>query len=211
MTIRETLESGLGTLNIAYSAEQLEKLLTHISEIVRWNARHNLVKATDDELAIKHTLDSLAGLPVIGSLPLLSNILDIGSGAGFPGIPLALFLPDSRFTLAERLNKRAVFLKNMTLSLGLKNVTVTSADYRTIPERFDVITFRAFVALPDEINEIVQKLSESGKVAAYKGKLSKVNEEIAELRSMGYDAESIGIEIPMLDEERHIILVGKQR
>ena len=198
-------------IGIRLSAAQLSAFDQYERTLLEWNMRFNLTAIRDpEEVRIKHFLDSLTCLIAMRDTP-IERVIDIGSGAGFPGIPLALFLPDSHFTLAERLNKRAVFLKNMALSLSLKNITVTSEDYRLTPERFDVITFRAFVALPDEIAQISEKLSESSVIAAYKGKLSKVTEEITELLSMGYEAEAIKIEVPFLDEERHIILVGKRR
>jgi 16S rRNA (guanine527-N7)-methyltransferase len=209
MTTHETLVSGLDMLGISYSGYQLGALTFHIEEIERWNRRFNLVKATGQDLAIKHTLDSLAGLPGIRAIPQRNTILDIGSGAGFPGVPLAIFLPDSKFTLAESLNKRAVFLSNISILLKLGNTKIVSADYSTIQSQFDVITFRAFAELPGEIEKIAKKLAGGGSIAAYKGKKSNAESEAKEISDIGYKTTIVPVNVPYLNEERHMVFVTK--
>jgi 16S rRNA (guanine527-N7)-methyltransferase len=206
MDIRETLETGLVSLGIEYTGKQIEMLLLHIVEIERWNTRWNIVRASGIELVIKHTLDSLSGLPVIRAIPEHATILDIGSGAGFPGLPLAVFLPDSRFTLVERSSKRSVFLRSAAILLGLRNIEVRSDDYTALSAQFDIVTFRAFSALPPEIGSIASRLSSNGKIVAYKGRLAKANVEAEEIAALGYRSNVVPLTVPYLDEERCLVI-----
>jgi 16S rRNA (guanine527-N7)-methyltransferase len=207
VTVRDLLERGLDELSVSFTGEQIDKLLFHISEIERWNARFNLVRAGGSKLAIRHVLDSLSGLRVIAGLGARGVILDAGSGAGFPGIPLAIFMRESKFALAERREKRAVFLENAVLLLGLGNARVENADYRSLPETFDVITFRAFSLLPQEMRDLVPKLSRGGCVVAYKGTKRNADAEADAVRRLGYSAETLPVKVPFLDEERNIVIV----
>jgi 16S rRNA (guanine527-N7)-methyltransferase len=201
------IREGLARLSIPFHDEEVAKLIRHIEEIELWNTRHNLVRASTNDLAVKHALDSLAGIPAIMELAVRSSIIDIGSGAGFPGIPLAIFLKDSAFTFVERMRKRAAFLTNAAILLGLKNVRVKSVDFATLETKYDIVTFRAVSALPPEIESFAKLLTREGIIAAYKGKKSNALAEIEELLSKGYEATLVPLSVPFLDEERNLIIV----
>jgi 16S rRNA (guanine527-N7)-methyltransferase len=122
------LRDGLAALGIRPDAADL--LERYLRELDRWNAKYGFVKATAEELVTKHALDSIAGASVVARLceGARPGVLDVGSGAGFPGIPLAIALPGIRFTLLERSAKKCAFLENCRALLGLANVRVLQAD-----------------------------------------------------------------------------------
>ncbi|MBN1699765.1 MAG: 16S rRNA (guanine(527)-N(7))-methyltransferase RsmG [Spirochaetales bacterium] len=206
--MKQLLESGLTELELGYQEADILSLSLFIREIERWNKNFNLVKATGDDLVVRHILDSLAGLPFFSNTQSDTTVLDIGSGAGFPGIPLSLFLSSCSFTLAERNNLRASFLNNIRALLPLSNVTVFEGDYRQTKNKFDIITFRAFTSLEKEIGHITEKLEPGGKIIAYKGKLDKTALELAIIRSYGLSGRIEPIRVPFLEEERHLLIVG---
>jgi len=151
----ELLASGLERLGIAAGEGELEALELYRQELERWNRRYGFVKASGRELVVRHFLDSLAGLPVLRRLSPRGSLLDVGSGAGFPGLPLAVFLPGTAVVLLERSARRAAFLSNAALLLSLENVRVREQELRQLArggERFDLVTFRAFTPLARELD-----------------------------------------------------------
>ncbi|MDR2211808.1 MAG: 16S rRNA (guanine(527)-N(7))-methyltransferase RsmG [Spirochaetaceae bacterium] len=197
--------------------ETAEKLAAFVEEIGRFNGVYGLVKAADKgELVIRHILDSLAPLEHLagfltpahpGEPPLLA---DAGSGAGLPGIPLAVCLPRTPCTLIERMTRRADFLRNTAAVLGLSNVTVEEGEIgRTPPGRFTLVSFRALSPLePGILRGLFRLLAPGGRLAAYKGKRKKAEEEIA---AAGLRRESwtlIPLRVPFLEEERHLVLMS---
>lgn len=159
----EKLISGLRELNI-FSEKLAFTMDKYIGEIILFNSAYNLTNTSDyDEIAVKHVLDSLSAASIIekiaenlqSELKSLGKskirIADIGSGGGFPGIPLAAAFPDFDFVLVERMDKRCAFLENEAAILGLKNVSVMKIEAEKIPpESFDLVTFRAFRPLDKE-------------------------------------------------------------
>jgi 16S rRNA (guanine527-N7)-methyltransferase len=201
------LARGLDRLGIAWTRPQLEALEIHRAELERWNRGYGFVKARGDELVIRHFLDCLAGLPVIAGLAPRHTILDVGSGAGFPGIPLAVFLQDCAVTLLERSAKRAAFLANVILLLGLRHVQVEQKQLAELGERFDLITFRAFTPLDRDLPALRRALGPEGHLAAYKGRQKKIR---AELKAAGVpesEAAVFPLRVPFLDEERHLVVL----
>jgi len=209
-------------------------LTVYINEIERFNSAYGLVKVTNrEELIVKHILDSLAPLVHIAqssplsditrdSLPARtaqgSSVADAGSGAGLPGIPLAICLPGTRFTLIERMGRRAGFLRNVLAVLGLSNCTVeeTEIEKAALGEhgehgasgRFDTICFRAFHPLtPDLLKHLFRLLAPCGRLAAYKGRKDKTEEEMAAAGLEHGSWELIPLSVPFLDEERHLAIV----
>lgn len=116
-----TLAAAASDLGVQLDAQQLDRLLKHLQLLERWNGTHNLVGPGSPEIWLeRHTLDSLAAAPHLPT----GQGFDVGSGAGFPGIPLAVARPDCRFTLVEPREKRAAFLANAIAALGLENAEV---------------------------------------------------------------------------------------
>jgi 16S rRNA (guanine527-N7)-methyltransferase len=207
--VKKLLEKGLQTLNIPYTDTEITSLSVFIREIERWNKKFNLVKAHGENLIIRHILDSLAGVAYFASHKNYTSILDIGSGAGFPGIPLSLFLTTSSFTLAERSGRRAAFLNTIVSILSLEHVDVFHGDYRQIKKRFDIITFRALSRLEVEIESILKKLQTSGTIIAYKGKLSTIKDECEKIEQYHLSGEVKALNVPFLQEERHLLILRR--
>jgi 16S rRNA (guanine527-N7)-methyltransferase len=206
---------------IAPRREEIITLLDgYLTEIMTHNPVLSLVGTNDPkELIVRHILDSLAPLGIISSKCNLSRIADVGSGAGLPGIPLAIALPDSEFTLIERKGRRSGFLRNTLTALVNKNhrlsdVSVEEQEMEKVkPHRFTMVTFRAFKPLePKILKKLFRLCAEGGVLAAYKGRRSKVEAEMEELeRQMPNQTirwELIPCPIPMLNEERHLLLIN---
>jgi 16S rRNA (guanine527-N7)-methyltransferase len=208
---------------IAPRREEIITLLAaYLAEIMTHNPVLSLVGTNDPrELVVRHVLDSLAPLGIISRKCNVSCVTDVGSGAGLPGIPLAIVLPDSEFTLIERKGRRSGFMRN-TLALmvknykGLSNVSVEEQEMEKVkPHRFTMVTFRAFKPLePKILKKLFRLCVDGGVLAAYKGRQSKVEAEMAELeRQMPNQTirwELIPCPVPMLDEERHLLLIREK-
>ncbi len=156
------LEQGCRDLGFSLSPLQKDLLVRYSDELLLWNRRMNLVGARDEEEFVrKHLLDSLAGFPVIRDEG-RGSIADLGTGAGLPGIPLAVMLPDRDVYLVERSGKRCAFLRSCTSILRLPHLRVVEADYADIREQFGTITFRAFTPLSAEEAKRLARLLEPG-------------------------------------------------
>ena len=192
--------------------EIISLLLRYIKEIELFNPAYSLVGAKDsEELVIKHILDSLAPLGIISRLSAETGgqIADAGSGAGLPGIPLAIALPACRFTLIERMGRRAGFLWNAKAALNLSNVTVEEGEIeKTAGGRFSLITFRAFKPLdPKLLTALFKACADGGVIAAYKGRLEKIEQEMAPLENPRIRWEALPCAVPFLEEERHLLII----
>jgi 16S rRNA (guanine527-N7)-methyltransferase len=203
----QLLAEGLRRLKIDCPPARLEALERYRLELERWNRRYGFVKASGRDLVVRHFLDCLAGLPVLAGLSPRRTVLDVGSGAGFPGLPLALFLEDSQVTLLERSSRKAAFLANVIALLGLGNVRVLESDLRALKERFDLVTFRAWSPLERELPGLRRVLAPGGAIAAYKGRRERIDEELAQAGLAKGEAEVVTLEVPFLEEERHLVLL----
>lgn len=246
----DLLAEGLGALGLLED-KTLSLLRKYIGEIELFNPAYGLVKVRDRrELIVKHVFDSLAPLHVIhriisrgaavhGSAPggpaacaadkyapsdKTPLIADAGSGAGLPGIPLAVCMPGADFTLIERMGRRAGFLRNALAVLGLPNVRVEEAEMEKLSAspslRFDVIVFRAFRPLePAILKGLLRLLAPGGALAAYKGRKKSIEEEMTGVLDAAQKGagpslgawEMIPLEVPFLDEERHLLLIEPRR
>ena len=204
---------------------ELSALLTsYMDEIERFNPMYSLVKAASrKELVIKHILDSLAPLGHIGRILSIQykQIADIGSGAGLPGIPLALCLPDIKMVLIERMTRRANFLRNTVAVLGLSSrVMVEEAELEKVEKSFDLVILRALSPLSPDFSAKLSRLlghpqsntqttntqtKQGGLIAAYKGRRETAEAELAGLA--GYKTELLPVTVPFLDEERCLALI----
>lgn len=209
---RALLEEGLSALGIPAGAEAVDKLVRYVSEIELWNEAYGLVNDSGDSLIVRHILDSLSGLSAIRGLS-PAAMADAGSGAGLPGIPLSIFMPETRTRLIERSGKRCRFLENQKALLRLSNLTVAESDIGAAAGPFDVITFRAFRPLEKPIvDDLLALLGPEGVLAAYKGKRAKIDEELKGIESYGFEAEIQELSVPFLrDEERHLVLLRRCR
>jgi 16S rRNA (guanine527-N7)-methyltransferase len=216
LSICSLLEEGLVKLGL-YQDRVLSLLNLYIKEIELFNPAYGLVKVRDRrELIVRHILDSLAPLSIIRRAvdPTLKRktplIADVGSGAGLPGIPLAVCMGDAEFTLVERMKRRAGFLLNALAALGLPNVRVEEAEMEKLSlpaaNLFDLVVFRAFRPLePAILRGLFKLLAPGGALAAYKGRRQAIEEEMA--GAAGAAWEIFPLEVPFLEEERHLLLI----
>jgi 16S rRNA (guanine527-N7)-methyltransferase len=194
------------------------QLAHFIAEIERFNPALGLVGTSDRQgLIVRHILDSLAPLGVLYRQCHCTDdntrIADVGSGAGLPGIPLAIALPDAHFTLIERMQRRANFLRHCKESLHLANVMGEEDQMeRSKPRCFSLITFRAFHPLEMKWYKKLSRLcGEGGMIAAYKGRHLKAEAEMTALQNalptLIKRWELLPCPVPMLDEERHMLVI----
>lgn len=195
------LLSGLGALNLSPTETQIQQLLAFIKLIAKWNKTYNLTAIrTLDEMVSLHLLDSLAILPYIAG----RRIIDIGTGAGLPGIPLAICLPGLDFTLLDSNAKKTRFVQQAVLELKLHNVTVCHQrveDYQ--PEQlFDTVLTRAFTNLPDIIRLTAHLIGHAGILLAMKGQAPE-----AELAQINAQTTVIPITIPGIAAQRCLVKI----
>jgi 16S rRNA (guanine527-N7)-methyltransferase len=198
-------------------------LNAYINEIELFNAAYGLVGAKNrDEIIIKHILDSLAPLflrsppltlrsPPLALLHSASHVADIGSGAGLPGIPLAIAMPDAAFTLVERMGRRAGFLRNVQAVLPLANIEIAERDMENVPAAlFDLVCFRAFSPIENSVlKNLLRLLKPNGMIAAYKGRIEKIKSEMLAISDDAMRWEAIPYSVPFLNEERHLLLIQR--
>lgn len=169
-TFITALQAGVSTLPLFLSPEVLSKSLSLYDLLLQWNRTHNLTRITAPaEVAQRHFAESFSLLSLPEALPTRGRCADIGSGAGFPGLPLAIARPDLSWTLVEKVGKKASFLTFAAATLGLSNVTVRAVDARQLTDRFDRITFRALSSDPSFIAELATLLSPDGQLALFLG------------------------------------------
>jgi 16S rRNA (guanine527-N7)-methyltransferase len=230
----ELLARGLEALGLPSSGPLAQGLARYGAEIESWNPSHGLVGAEGDELVIKHLLDSLAPLALIkdkalairasraplpelaASAPRLApvpiTLADLGTGAGLPGIPLALALPDFRISLVERMGKRLEFLAAQKAHLGLDNAEVVEAQVEQARGSWDLLTFRAFRPFERKLFKKVFRLCASdGFVLAYKGRRDKAEAELPEIDGLYRSVEIIPVKVPFLDDERCLVILSPAR
>ncbi len=190
----------------------------YMDELELFNAAFDLVGADNRrDLAVRHLLDSLAPWkPLLAAMGLTDaaggqTLADAGTGAGLPGIPLALLFPGFRVTLIERMTKRCSFLENCRALLGLTNVEILEADITAAPAgRFDAVVFRAFRPLDPAMYQAIASLARPGGVlAAWKGRRSKIDEEMAGLEALKPRWEAYPVSVPFLEsDERHLVTIA---
>ena len=226
----DLLARGLAALDLEPFGALHDSLARYTAELELWNPAYGLVNASGEELVVKHILDSLAPWKTISDLLERSDaanaadgqgdsavLTDLGTGAGLPGIPLALALPDRSVRLVERMGKRATFLESEKALLGLDNVAIVESEAERAHGLHHVAVCRAFRPFSEVklFRAIWAHMSPGGFLLAYKGKRSNA---IAELETLSSDA-SLGeaaknavvapLWVPFLDEERCFVILAK--
>ena len=204
----DLLVQGLEALGLSQRPGLLSGLETYRRELLTWNDRLGLVSLKHpDDLVIKHLLDSLAPWKTLEGLG-AASFADLGSGAGFPGIPLALAFPQARTTLVERMERRVGFLNATLSALRRTDVTVLPKTFEEVKERFDLVTFRAVFPLDAKlVKKLKRLLNPGGGIAAYKGRREVIDAELAALGALAEEVEVIPLKVPFLDEERHLVIL----
>lgn len=197
-----TLAAGLATLGLDLPAAAQGKLLAFRDLLLKWNKTYNLTALRDPQQAVSHhLLDSLAILPHVGPGPLL----DVGSGGGLPGIPLAIARPDLTVCMVDAVQKKTTFLQQVVIELGLRNVTVHHARVEEMVGQFAQITSRAFAELHLFVGLTRHLLAPGGRWLAMKG--VRPDDEIAALPAGIVVDAIIPLTVPGLDAERHLIIL----
>ena len=205
---RALLAQGCAELGLALDSVQQQKINAYLDGLVKWNQAYNLTAIRDPaEMVIKHLLDSLAIHSVIQG----TDILDVGTGPGLPGIPLAILLPQRRFTLLDSNGKKTRFLVQMKHELQLDNVTVINDRIEALAQSptFDCITCRAFSSLQDFVAHCLHLLQPNGELVAMKGKVP--DDEIAALDHGTLNISIEKITVPYLNDERHLIRITRKQ
>jgi 16S rRNA (guanine527-N7)-methyltransferase len=204
MTVEQQLKAGIAALGLALPAGAEAKLLAYLALLEKWNRVYNLTAVRDAERMVSHhLLDSLAAVPFFQG----ETVLDVGSGGGLPGIPLAIARPELQVTLIDSIAKKTAFLLQAKAELGLNNVNVVTGraeGYR--PEaRFDVITSRAFSDLKEFVTLTRHLLKPAGRWLAMKGLMP--HEEVAYLPDWVKVSANHALAVPGLGASRHLIIL----
>lgn len=222
-----------GLLQLGFKNEELvevtKKLNCYLKELELFNKVIDLVGAdSHDDIIIKHILDSLSAVTPLTNIfkeitnkrnnseTLTSNlkkqplcVVDVGSGGGFPGIPLAVVFSEINFTLIERMSKRCSFLENCIALMNLKNVTVYNKNVEECSQKkWDVVTFRAFRPLDKKMTKSLLSIkSEDGFIVAYKAKTDKIKEEMEAIKNLVPFWNKILLSVPFLPNvERNLVV-----
>lgn len=196
------LLTGSAKLGISLTSEQAVLGVTYLELLCKWNQHYNLTAVRDiEQMLSKHLLDSLSLAPYVEASP----VLDIGTGAGLPGIPLAIYYPEFEFFLLDSNSKKTAFLQQCKQSLSLANVTVVNARLEQFQSKqpFAVITSRAFSGLASIVSKTEHLCCNETTLLAMKGRLP--TDELVDLAGFRY--EVIPLDVPGLDAQRHLIKI----
>ena len=205
MTLAEQVGRGLVSMGIAVSPAQRERLAAHLELIAKWNRVHNLTAIRETgQMVTMHLLDSLSILPQLEGA---HAIADVGTGPGFPGIPVAIVREDAVVTLVESSHKKCAFLQQAKTELALANVTIACerVEHFRPDAPFDAVVSRAFSDLPDFIAQAGHLVAPGGRLIAMKGVYPF--DEIARVPSTHRVAQVLELQVPSLEAKRHLVVL----
>lgn len=203
----QQLDAGLAEMHLVLSPVQQQALLGYLGLLARWNRAYNLTAVRDPGLMIgRHLLDSLSILPWLN----LGPVLDVGTGAGLPGIPLAIARPDLCFTLLDSNGKKTRFVQQVVGELGLANVEVVRSRVEQLarPRHYACIVSRAFASLGEMVRASAHLLAADGIWLAMKG--ASAETEAADL-APGLDVELVPLTVPGEQGRRHLLIVRREQ
>ncbi len=203
--MKQKLDRLLNHTKIVLTDQQKEQLIGYVRLLDKWNKAYNLTSVRDpDEMLVKHIMDSL----VVSEHLVGDKFIDVGTGPGLPGIPLAIINPDKQFFLLDSLGKRITFIKNALRELGIKNATpILSRVEEYTENEFDGVLSRAFASLNDMVNWCYHLPNTNGKFYALKGVYDEV--EVQAVEKQIKLASVIKLNVPELTGERHLIVLEK--
>ncbi len=209
MFLLDQLSDGLNQIGIPFSARQNDQLEAYCCLIQKWNQSYNLVAdCRFDALLTRHLFDCLSALPFVAVEP-NNHVLDVGSGAGLPGIPWAIFHPESHFTLLDSNGKKTRFLFHAKLALELENVSIEKSrvEYYQPKEPLDIVTCRAFASLRCTTKQVSSLMKCQTRLVAFKGQFPAT--ELADLPNAIEALDIQKVNVPSLQEERHLVTLVK--
>lgn len=195
------LTAGAKAMGIDLSSLQIEQFMRYLQLLLKWNKAYNLTAITQpNDIISHHFLDSLALVNYVQG----NTLLDVGSGAGFPGLPCALVLSDKRYVLLDSNGKKTRFMTQVVGELGLHNVTIVQSRVEKYhpSECFDTITARAFSSIQTIIEQTAHLLCPEGDLLIMKGVYPST-----ELNDTTTKAKVIRLVVPMLKEKRHLVVI----
>lgn len=204
MNPQQQLANGIEKLGLVMPAEAQHQLLEYLGLLSKWNRVHNLTSIRDIESMVSaHLLDSLSLATKVNA----GSLLDVGSGGGLPGIPLALLWPQAEVTLIDSNQKKTAFLQQAKIELGIKNLTVVCSRVEawSAPALFDVVVSRAFADLHEFVMLAGRHCKKGGLLAAMKG--VQPTAEIERLKDIANVRKIIALDVPNLHAERNLVLI----
>lgn len=204
MNLERKLSQGLAAMGLTLAPSAPARLAAFLEILERWNAAYNLTAVREIEQMVgRHVLDSLSVLPHLRG----PRVIDVGTGAGLPGIPLALARPDVAFTLLDSNSKKIRFVTQAVHDLGIANVEIvqSAAEKYRPAAPFNTVVTRAFAAIPDMLASVRHLCAPGGAVLAMKGVYPQ--EEIAAVGTGFRVREVVELSVPGLDAARHLVIL----
>ncbi|MUH73532.1 16S rRNA (guanine(527)-N(7))-methyltransferase RsmG [Psychrosphaera haliotis] len=200
----------LDKTELSYSEQQIDQLVGYVEMLHKWNKAYNLTSVRDpQQMLIKHIVDSLVVSPHLQLTPNKNGkFIDVGTGPGLPGMPLAIANPDNEFTLLDSLGKRIRFITQVNHELGVKNVNPTLSRVEDHHGQYAGVLSRAFASISDMVNWSHHLVAEDGRFFALKGQVDQ--EEIEALPEFVKVEEIIQLTVPELEGERHLVVLSKR-
>ena len=212
--LESMLQSGAEEMGIAVSPEQLAQLRHYVELLAKWNKVYNLTAVRDpEEMVFRHILDSLSILPQVSRLVGVGeSLIDVGSGPGLPGIPLAIMLPDRKISTLDCVGKKTRFQQQACAEMGINNVTVLNERVeKWQPEQpYDLVMSRAFSSITDMIKGTHHFLKNGGLWLAMKGIYP--DSELEELKAYRRDIsvkESHSLTVAGCEGQRHLVILER--
>lgn len=205
LSLEQRLRDGLDKLDVSYGDRAITKLVDFMHLLREWNQTHNLTAVDDlQEMLSIHVFDSASIKPYVKG----ATLLDVGSGAGLPGMVLAILSPALQVTSVEARNKKAQFQMFAANKLGLKNFTIENVrieDYQP-KEKFAMVTARAFASIEDFIEGSKHTIEKNGRWLAMKGQVP--TEELKSLKKLNLKYDTFALKVPELDAQRNLVVIS---
>jgi len=208
--VKKLVEEVFNRLGLGYTEAILSDCTAFLNEMERWSSFTNLVGRRDPSALAGHLLDSLAALPVIRRVP-VQSAADAGSGGGFPGIPLAICMPETRMSLIERSGKKAGFLRNASALLSCRErLCIVQEDLRKVGTWYDLVVCRALAALSPGLELLWPLTAPGGRLIFYKGRAERIEAEL-DSAFLPVNPEIIPLSVPGQEGERSLVVFRRDQ